>query len=272
MRVRHLICLQSAEYVLVFLPNPVRLSSLTRASHDPNTPTFARDLPFYDNSMAGTYQKIQTHSVSIGETILWISSRPDLRPHGGAPRLSPSLTAVFSMLGCCVRPLQPEKLAFVDAEETPVDMTDNCKDFIRKLLCHKNDRLGKDGIDEIKSHVWFTGTDFDTLRLKTPPIVPELTSVEDSSQFEDVEPADMPIELFKESRKFEGNHLPFVGFSYGIFDPEGVDQDGTAPCTTERGPRLSPALQNRWSYFRKRTRCLISKFRRSRRSRPSRRR
>ena len=237
---------QFAECVRAGTPTLARPPSLPTPVPDAHTSQhvcLARDLPFYDDSMAGTYQKIQTHSVSTCLGICFLdASRSRLRSHGVALRLSSSLTIVCPMGGGCVLPLQPEKLSFVDAEETPVDMTDNCKDFIRKLLCHKNERLGRSGVDEIKGHVWFTGTDFDTLRLKTPPIVPELTSVEDSSQFEDVEPADMPIELFKESRKFEGNHLPFVGFSYGIFDPEGVDKDGTAQSTAEGCPTTLAGL------------------------------
>lgn len=46
-----------------------------------------------------------------------------------------------------------------------------------------------------------------------PPVVPDLTSDDDTSHFEDVE-NDTPDENFPTPKAFAGNHLPFVGFTY----------------------------------------------------------
>lgn len=53
------------------------------------------------------------------------------------------------------------------------------------------------------------------IRSMTPPYVPETSDLEAATNFPEVEKPDQPVELFKESRKFEGNHLPFIGFTSG---------------------------------------------------------
>lgn len=59
-------------------------------------------------------------------------------------------------------------------------------DLIIKLLCAPEDRLGKNGADEIKQHVFFNGVDFAELRKKPAIYVPNisLTNPEDTSNFD----------------------------------------------------------------------------------------
>lgn len=47
-----------------------------------------------------------------------------------------------------------------------------------------------------------------------PPVVPDLTSDDDTSNFDEVENEDSPEESFPIPKAFVGNHLPFVGFTY----------------------------------------------------------
>lgn len=47
-----------------------------------------------------------------------------------------------------------------------------------------------------------------------PPVVPDLTSDDDTSNFDEVENEDPPEESFPIPKAFVGNHLPFVGFTY----------------------------------------------------------
>ena len=47
------------------------------------------------------------------------------------------------------------------------------------------------------------------------PVIPELVSEEDTSNFEDMDKDDSsPDETFPTAKAFVGNHLPFVGFTY----------------------------------------------------------
>ena len=47
-----------------------------------------------------------------------------------------------------------------------------------------------------------------------PPVVPELSGDDDTSNFDDVEKEDGPEESFPVPKAFSGNHLPFIGFTY----------------------------------------------------------
>lgn len=47
-----------------------------------------------------------------------------------------------------------------------------------------------------------------------PPVVPELASDVDTSNFDEIEKDDSPEETFPIPKAFTGNHLPFIGFTY----------------------------------------------------------
>ena len=47
-----------------------------------------------------------------------------------------------------------------------------------------------------------------------PPVVPDLSGDDDTSNFDDVDNDDAPEENFPVPKAFAGNHLPFVGFTY----------------------------------------------------------
>ena len=96
-----------------------------------------------------------------------------------------------------------------------VDMDPRAESMIRSFLTDRNSRLGKNGVREIMSHPFFKNDqwNFDTIRDCVPPVVPDLTSDDDTRNFEDVE-NDAPDEDFPQPKAFAGNHLPFVGFTY----------------------------------------------------------
>ncbi|KAI8927672.1 kinase-like domain-containing protein, partial [Entophlyctis helioformis] len=67
------------------------------------------------------------------------------------------------------------------------DITPACRDLIQKLICNQDVRLGKNGIEELKSHPWFEGVDWDNIAESKAPFVPELSGPEDTRYFEDEE-------------------------------------------------------------------------------------
>ncbi|CAB1342667.1 unnamed protein product, partial [Coregonus sp. 'balchen'] len=96
-----------------------------------------------------------------------------------------------------------------------------------KIMDHKNNlhfpddvqmevRLGRNGVEEIKRHPFFTNDQwtFDTIRETVAPVVPELSSDIDTSNFEEIEDEKGDVETFPTPRAFVGNQLPFVGFTY----------------------------------------------------------
>lgn len=90
------------------------------------------------------------------------------------------------------------------------------KNLICGFLTDRNSRLGRKGVEEIKSHRFFNNDQwtFDNIRQHVPPVVPELCGDDDTSNFDDVEKDDSPEEDFPTPKTFAGNHLPFVGFTY----------------------------------------------------------
>merc|ERR1719341_2827160 len=96
-----------------------------------------------------------------------------------------------------------------------VDMNANAESLIRAFLTDRNSRLGKNGVQEIMGHQFFSNPQwtFDTIRDCVPPVVPDLSSDDDTRNFDDVE-NEAPDENFPQPKAFAGNHLPFVGFTY----------------------------------------------------------
>uniref|UniRef100_T1IKB9 Rho-associated protein kinase let-502 n=1 Tax=Strigamia maritima TaxID=126957 RepID=T1IKB9_STRMM len=97
-----------------------------------------------------------------------------------------------------------------------VEMSIDAKQLICAFLTDRVQRLGRNGIEEIKRQTFFQNDQwtFDTIRDCVPPVVPELTSDEDTSNFDEIEKEDGPEENFPVPKAFAGNHLPFIGFTY----------------------------------------------------------
>ncbi|KAK4317608.1 hypothetical protein Pmani_011315 [Petrolisthes manimaculis] len=97
-----------------------------------------------------------------------------------------------------------------------IEISSEAKSLICGFLTDRLTRLGGKGIDEIKRHRFFVNDQwtFDTIRECVPPVVPDLTSDDDTSNFDEVENEDSPEESFSVPKAFVGNHLPFVGFTY----------------------------------------------------------
>lgn len=76
--------------------------------------------------------------------------------------------------------------------------------------------MGRNSVDEIKNHKFFINDQwtFENLRDSAPPVVPELTGDDDTSNFDDYEKDETAEENFPVPNSFVGNHLPFVGFTY----------------------------------------------------------
>lgn len=91
------------------------------------------------------------------------------------------------------------------------------KDIIKKFLSAAPERLGKNSVDEIRNHKFFNNDEwtFQTLRDATPPIIPSLKSDDDTTHFEEIETRDRDnAGDFQLPKTFNGNQLPFIGFTY----------------------------------------------------------
>ncbi|XP_040567571.1 rho-associated protein kinase 1 isoform X1 [Lepeophtheirus salmonis] len=96
-----------------------------------------------------------------------------------------------------------------------VKISNAAQSIIKEFLTDRNNRLGNKGINEVKNHKFFENDtwNFDTIRNCVPPVVTELSSDDDTRNFDEVE-NETPNENFPTPKTFAGNHLPFVGFTY----------------------------------------------------------
>ncbi|KAK2496263.1 hypothetical protein MC885_014887, partial [Smutsia gigantea] len=80
----------------------------------------------------------------------------------------------------------------------------------------EEERLGKNGVEEIKQHIFFKNDlwAWETLRDTVAPVVPHLSSDIDTSNFDDLEDDKGDENVFPIPKAFVGNQLPFVGFTY----------------------------------------------------------
>ncbi|KAI6225757.1 hypothetical protein M3Y95_00730800 [Aphelenchoides besseyi] len=114
---------------------------------------------------------------------------------------------------------------------TDIEISSAARDIIKRFLSAAHSRLGAHGAAEVRAHPFFKNDkwNFDNIRNATPPFVPRLTTDDDTSNFEDVTPADQnSSDSFQIPKAFNGAHLSFIGFTYA----------------NEFSPALSLQLQN----------------------------
>ncbi|KAM6948964.1 rho-associated protein kinase 1 [Aplochiton taeniatus] len=96
------------------------------------------------------------------------------------------------------------------------DISKDAKNLICAFLTDREVRLGRNGVDEIKRHPFFKNDQWtwENIRETAAPVVPELSSDIDTSNFDDIEEDRGDEETFPIPKAFVGNQLPFVGFTY----------------------------------------------------------
>uniref|UniRef100_A0A8D3ECE8 non-specific serine/threonine protein kinase n=1 Tax=Scophthalmus maximus TaxID=52904 RepID=A0A8D3ECE8_SCOMX len=106
-----------------------------------------------------------------------------------------------------------------------VEMSQDARDLICAFLTDRTVRLGRSGVDDIKRHPFFKNDQwtFDNIRETVAPVVPELNSDIDTTNFDDIQEDKGDAETFTPPRAFVGNQLPFVGFTYFKEDQQKVE-------------------------------------------------
>ncbi|XP_058035135.1 rho-associated protein kinase 1 isoform X2 [Ahaetulla prasina] len=101
------------------------------------------------------------------------------------------------------------------------DISKDAKNLICGFLTDREVRLGRNGVEEIKRHPFFKNDQWSWENLRdrffgaaVAPVVPDLSSDIDTSNFDDLEEDKGEEETFPIPKAFVGNQLPFVGFTY----------------------------------------------------------
>uniref|UniRef100_A0A8C6V8G3 Rho-associated protein kinase n=1 Tax=Neogobius melanostomus TaxID=47308 RepID=A0A8C6V8G3_9GOBI len=103
-----------------------------------------------------------------------------------------------------------------------VEISNDAKNIICAFLTDRDMRLGRNGVGEIKRHPFFRNDiwTFDTIREAVAPVVPELSSDIDTSNFDEIEEDKGDVETFPTPKAFVGNQLPFVALQKKLLQIE----------------------------------------------------
>ena len=99
--------------------------------------------------------------------------------------------------------------------------SNNCKDLILKLVNHSENRLGKNGSQEIKAHPFFKGINWQKIKEMKPPFIPELKNDYDNKYFDEFKYID-PFVPPKESIIRKRLDPEFTGYNF-----KGKEKDPT---------------------------------------------
>lgn len=87
------------------------------------------------------------------------------------------------------------------------------KDLLKHFLCDRKQRYGRNGIEEIVKHPFFTGVDWENIRSQPAPYQPEVKSPEDTSNF-DIEESVRTHEGPPLGSVFRGCQVACIGFTF----------------------------------------------------------
>ncbi|XP_011612688.1 rho-associated protein kinase 2 isoform X1 [Takifugu rubripes] len=131
-----------------------------------------------------------------------------------------------------------------------VDISKNARNIICAFLTDREVRLGRNGVEEIKQHPFFKNDQwtFDTIRGTVAPVVPELSSDIDTSNFDEIEDDKGDVETFPTPKAFVGNQLPFVGFTY-FKENQLLNGSNNSSVTKESSKEESAELQKKLQHL-----------------------
>ncbi|XP_010532654.1 PREDICTED: serine/threonine-protein kinase tricorner-like [Tarenaya hassleriana] len=97
-------------------------------------------------------------------------------------------------------------------------LSPEAKDLISRLLCNVEQRLGTKGADEIKTHPWFRGVEWDKLYQMKAAFIPQVNDELDTQNFEKFEETDNQVPKSTKSgpwrKMLSSKDINFVGYTY----------------------------------------------------------
>ena len=93
-----------------------------------------------------------------------------------------------------------------------VKLSEEAKDLIYKLINNSDDRLGKNGSEEIKRHPFFKDVNWNNIRNSKAPFIPQLKNEYDTKYFEKFEVKEPFYPINK--NKFKRKDVEYVGYDF----------------------------------------------------------
>lgn len=103
--------------------------------------------------------------------------------------------------------------------EFPDDIiiSNHAMDLISKLINNADERLGKNGVNEIKAHPFFCGIDWKKIRNKKAPFIPEIKNITDTKYFDKFDEEEPWIESESKNKNYKKKdvieNFHFCGFT-----------------------------------------------------------
>eukprot|EP01124_Arcella_intermedia_P030715 TRINITY_DN6776_c0_g1_i2.p1 TRINITY_DN6776_c0_g1~~TRINITY_DN6776_c0_g1_i2.p1 ORF type:complete len:543 (-),score=153.58 TRINITY_DN6776_c0_g1_i2:114-1541(-) len=122
---------------------------------------------------------------------------------------------------------------YLEEALSEVSLSPMAEDLIRRFCSDKKVRIGRNGVEEIKSHPFFKGIDWDNIRKGDGPLIPQISHPLDTRYFPKYDVDEIEDEQIREEmkqmeeqdkdfprwrgRRLRQNDLPFIGFTYKNF-------------------------------------------------------
>ncbi|KAJ6666366.1 hypothetical protein lerEdw1_000639 [Lerista edwardsae] len=115
-----------------------------------------------------------------------------------------------------------------------VPISEKSKDLILKFCIDAENRVGSNGVEEIKSHPFFEGVDWGHIRERPAAIPIEIKSIDDTSNFDEFPESDIlqPVPNTTEP-DYKSKDWVFLNYTYKRF--EGLTQRGSIPSYMKAG-------------------------------------
>uniref|UniRef100_A0A2D4I656 non-specific serine/threonine protein kinase n=2 Tax=Micrurus lemniscatus lemniscatus TaxID=129467 RepID=A0A2D4I656_MICLE len=115
-----------------------------------------------------------------------------------------------------------------------VPISEKAKELILKFCTDAENRVGSNGVEEIKSHAFFEGVDWAHIRERPAAITIEIKSIDDTSNFDEFPESDIlqPVPNTTEP-DFKSKDWVFLNYTYKRF--EGLTQRGSIPSYMKAG-------------------------------------
>lgn len=96
------------------------------------------------------------------------------------------------------------------------------KQLIQQFCCDPKDRIGRNGVQEIKNHIFFQGVDWEHIRERPAAIHIDVKSIDDTSNFDDFSDEDLKISLSTKDKSVNESTATkdwvFVNYTYARFE------------------------------------------------------
>lgn len=125
-----------------------------------------------------------------------------------------------------------------------VKISPQAKDLIQRLMCDVEDRLGTNGVQDIKAHPFFAGIDWETLHTAPSPFVPRVEHELDTQNFErfDEDMSQGPSSSSsRRGAKVADPH--FIGYTYKNWEAVHPEDEAAGQVQLKKKTAQRPSLQ-----------------------------